>query len=128
MLEKSSGKLAEHNVVRHECRLIVVDARSALGEWHAVVGPAREAAAGMREHLPANHPGRAHMLSMLGEALVNRAAAEASPGVALSEAAVAYRRAAGILEKAYGEDHEATETARVNEQAARLKMQSLGRS
>ena len=80
-------------------------------------------------------------LSMLAEALVNQVASDAassnpggggggggggvSPGVALSEAAAAYRRAAGILEKAYGEDHEATETARVNEQAARLKMQSL---
>lgn len=82
--------------------------------------PAREAAAGMREHLPTNHPGRAHMLSMLADALVNqvkesdnddvlagggggvRRGAEGagarvvSPGVALSEVRVP-RRAAHLL-------------------------------
>jgi len=37
-----------------------------------VLAPARDAVAGMRQHLPTNHPGRAHMLSMLADALVNQ--------------------------------------------------------
>jgi hypothetical protein len=55
------------------------------------------------------------MLSMLGESRLNQVSSDNAggagrggvAGVALSEAAAAYRRAAGILEKAYGEDHEA---------------------
>lgn len=32
----------------------------------------------MREHLPTNHPGRAHMLSMLADALVNQVKSQES--------------------------------------------------
>ena len=127
VLVQSQSMLAEHHVVRHECRLIVADARFALGDWAAAAAAAREAAAGMREHLPGNHPGRAHMLNVLADALVNQVEAgrAETPGVALAEAAAAYRRAAGILDKTYGDDHEATATARANEQATRLQMQTL---
>jgi hypothetical protein len=48
-----------------------------------------------------------------------------SPGVALSEAAAAYRRAAGILERAYGEDHEATVEMKLLEQSTRLQLTDL---
>jgi len=74
------------------------------------------------------------MLSMLAQALVNSSdggggggGGGGGAGVALCEAAAAYRRAAGILDKAYGELHEATQDMRVKEQAARLQMmQNLG--
>jgi hypothetical protein len=42
-----------------------------------------------------------------------------------TEAAAAYRSATEILEIAYGADHEATETARINERAVRAKVRAL---
>ena len=70
VVRESDDALCDAHVIRHECRLVLMDAHAALKQWRHAADVSRDVADAMRRFVNVNHPGRAHALRCLGDALV----------------------------------------------------------